>query len=104
MTLTEAEQARDEAIARVEQHTKLTWRVEAEQVIADLASGPEDFTSDDVWRELDARGVSLPHDNRALGAVMRSMARRQWIEKTGEYRPSERASTHASPKAVWRGL
>jgi hypothetical protein len=52
-----------------------------------------------VW---DALGENRPVEPRALGAVMKAMARDGKIRATGEYRKSARTDCHARPVAVWR--
>ena len=98
-TLFDAEQARDEAIARVEAHAPEGWLQRAHDTVQLVALARFDFTTDQVW---DALGEDRPQEPRALGAVMKAMARDGKIRATGEYRKSHRADCHARPVAVWR--
>ncbi len=96
-----ASEAKHDALRRVGAHADPVWLFRAEQIVRFLARAYPEFTSDDVWARLDREGVQVPHEPRALGAVMHSLAKQGVIRKTGEYRPSKRTSLHASPRAVW---
>jgi hypothetical protein len=98
-TLFDAMEARDEAIARVEAHAPEGWVQRARETVTLVARSRFDFTTDQVW---DALGDDRPHEPRALGAVMKAMARDGAIRATGEYRKSSRVDCHARPVAVWR--
>lgn len=98
-TLFDAEEARDEAIARVEAHAPEGWVHRAKDAVALIALARFDFTTDDVWNAL---GEDRPPEPRALGAVMKKMAGDGTIRATGEYRKSVRVDCHARPVAVWR--
>ena len=97
-TLFDGEDARDEAIARVEASAG-DWIQRARDAATMVASARFDFTTDDVW---DALGDDRPKEPRALGAVMKQLATEGRIRATGEYRKSHRADCHARPVAVWR--
>ena len=86
-TLFDAEEARDQAIGRVERGAG-EWVQRARDVVTLVALARFDFTTDEVWD--------------ALGAVMKAMARDGVIRATGEYRKSARVDCHARPVAVWR--
>jgi hypothetical protein len=98
-TLFDAMEARDEAIARVEAHAPERWLERARDTVLSVAGTRFDFTTDQVW---DALGEDRPVEPRALGAVMKAMARDGKIRATGEYRKSDRVDCHARPVAVWR--
>ena len=72
-------------------------------VVWQLARTGLPFTTDDVWLLLLGKGVAMPPEARALGAIMQAAARGGYIRKTGDYRESERAVCHRNPKAVWQG-
>ena len=97
-TLFEAEEARDEAMGRAERGAG-DWIQRARESVALIALARFDFTTDDVWNAL---GEDRPDEPRALGAVMKAMARDGVIRATGEYRKSTRVDCHARPVAVWR--
>lgn len=96
-----AEAERDEAIAAVDSDpTDEPWKDIVRTWIEGNPVGVQ-FTADDVWHALE-NGLSpahMPHDNRALGPVVRSMATKGLIHNTGTYRPSVRR--HMSPIVVW---
>ena len=97
-TLFDAEEARDEALARVEAGAG-DWVQRARDAVTMVALARFDFTTDDVW---DALGEDRPAEPRALGAVMKQLAAEGRIRATGEYRKSQRVDCHARPVAVWR--
>jgi hypothetical protein len=97
-TLFDAEEARDAAVARAALGAG-EWIERARDAVQLVALARFDFTSDEVW---DALGEDRPEEPRALGAVMKAMARDGLIRATGEYRKSARVDCHARPVAVWR--
>jgi len=97
-TLFDAEEARDEAVARAAFGAG-DWIVRARDAVQLVALARFDFTSDEVW---DTLGEDRPDEPRALGSVMKAMARDGLIRPTGEYRKSARVDCHARPVAVWR--
>lgn len=97
-TLFDAEEARDEAVARAAFGAG-DWIGRARDAVQLVALARFDFTADHVW---DVLGEDRPVEPRALGAVMKAMARDGLIRATGEYRKSGRVDCHARPVAVWR--
>lgn len=97
-----AKQARDLALAQVEQNARQDWLAAAATAVAMLSMFETEFTSDDVWECL--AEVEAPAEPRALGAVMVAAARSGLIEKTDRVRNSVRVECHARPVAVWRSL
>ena len=97
-TLFDAEEARDEALARVEAGAG-DWVQRARDTVLMVSLARFDFTTDDVW---DVLGEDRPAEPRALGAVMKQLALEGRIRATGEYRKSCRVDCHARPVAVWR--
>jgi len=95
----DAERARDEAVARAGAHADRHWKQQAKQAVLWLAHHRDEFTSDDVWRLLEGRAVT--HEPRALGSVLRSMAKAGVISKSDRVVNSRRAECHARPVAVW---
>jgi len=92
-----AAQARDEAIARVEEHAPIDWMEQARRTVLRLSEGRAFFTSDDVWEILGS-----PPEPRALGAVMQRLSREGKIQATREWRQSVRPECHARPVRVWK--
>ena len=97
-TLFDAEEARDEALARVAAGAG-DWVGRAREAVRSVALSRFDFTTDHVWEVL---GDDRPAEPRALGSVMKAMAGEGLIWSTGEYRKSGRVESHARPVAVWR--
>lgn len=103
MTLFDAaHQARDEALAQVTDNANEDWLAEAERIIRALEPGAE-FTTDDLWEQLTAAGVTT-HEGRALGGVLARMRLARVVVNTQQYRASKRVSTHARPIPIWRRL
>ena len=94
---------RREAIAKVERGANPTWMALAELAALHVAATHKEFTSDDVWAELERRGSTTTPDNRALGAVLQQLSRRRVIKATAKWEPSTRAVCHGRPVRVWAG-
>lgn len=92
----------EEALFRVEAHADIDWKQSAELAVANAARRGL-FTTDDVWAVLDA-GTASTHEPRALGAIMRRMAKDGFITATDEWRVSSRPECHGRHVRVWRGL
>jgi hypothetical protein len=100
-TLFDAEEARDEAIARVEAHAPEGWVQRARDTVTLVAGTQFDFTTDEVWQELFG---PVTHDHRAMGAVMRRAKTNKVCVPTGQYQTSTREVAHGRPVRVWRSL
>lgn len=78
------------------------WVVEARQAVLDVAAEHVQWTSDEVWELLEARGVPAPDNPRVLGNVLGGMQREGLIEKQAvPARPSRRAVRNHGSVAVW---
>lgn len=103
--MSEGERRRDEALERVRQAALEAWLREAENAVRELAFGRPEFTTDAVWAYLDRHGTPLPHEKRAMGAVMRAAHKQDGlIEPTERFVKSVRPEHHAGPVRVWRSL
>lgn len=78
------------------------WRDHIYETIETVARIKPTFTADDVYEWCALRGLPLPTEGRAVGAVFRSMAAAGKIVATGEFRNSAKVSKHAAPTRVWR--
>lgn len=97
------EQLRDEAIARVERGATAEWKDAAYNAVVAVAKRLHEFTTDDVWAELEDQSESA-RERRAMGAIITKAARQLVIQKTDRVRESIRPVCHRNPKAVWRSL
>lgn len=97
-----AQVAKEEALARVENNADPQWKTDMLAAIMNVASQSSLFTTDDVWKELDASSSSCTHEPRALGAIMQIAARNGAIVATDNYRPSCRVVCHARPVRIWQ--
>lgn len=92
--------ARDEAIATVEDHATPGWIDYARYVVRQVALANAEFISDAVWEA----GLGKPPEARALGAVMTWARREGLIAPTDRVLPSTQAGCHRMPRRVWRSL
>ena len=95
---------RDQAIAQVHHNADPAWKAAALDAVEMLHRLRLEFTSDDVWLFMEERHMPLPHERRALGAIMVAAARRGWIEPSDRHVASERPEAHARPIRIWRSL
>jgi hypothetical protein len=99
----EAYESSQEAIDAVEAASSKKFLEKAYAAGAMLARRGVTFTSADIRDLLDSRYPGLKtKDDRALGAVMRSLSRDGVIEKTPMMRASGRTRNHNRPMAVWQ--
>ena len=91
---------RDEAINRVEEHARVSWKGAALAAVWKLAVSRESLTDDDVWAAI-PEGVTT-HEHRALGGTLRAAAGRGWIEVTPVHVKSQRPECHRRPIPIWR--
>lgn len=77
------------------------WRIMAERRIAELALRKLPFTSEDIIRYLEYRGLETP-DMRALGGIFKRYANSNEIKQVG-WREATRIERHHAPIRVWRG-
>jgi hypothetical protein len=97
------QEARDEALERVEENAHADWLMAAEWAVTGLAFNYEEFTSDDIWKAVNEQGFST-HEPRAMGAVMVKAARAGMIAPTDRWVQSKRTACHGRPIRVWRSL
>src|SRR5262245_47419004 len=95
------EAALNEAVERVEEHASDDWLAAAASAVRLIAEHRSLFTTDPVWAILERRGIPGPHEQRALGAVMRRMQRLGVCEPTNQTALSARPICHRRPLRVW---
>lgn len=98
MIVNEFQQSIDIAL----QFSNTDWKREAEATLSLLIKLGDDFTSEDVLRILDEKGVSTK-DNRALGGLFQSYSRKGYIRFI-RYTTATRKSRHNAPIALWRPM
>lgn len=91
---------REMAIEQIDSNTSENWKAAAMQALQKVAATVERFTTDLVWEVLDGE----PHDNRAMGPVMRRAWKAGLIEPTDQHELSERPQCHRRPMRVWQSL
>lgn len=77
------------------------WKLMAERRIAQLALRKMPFTSEDIIRYLEYRGLETP-DMRALGGIFLKYANSKEIKSVG-WTIATRKERHNAPIRVWRG-
>jgi hypothetical protein len=98
-----AQRAREEAITRVDTNADTAWMARALDIIRDIATMQDRFTTDDVWEAMHPHDEAT-HEPRAMGAAMRRAAKLGYVAPTPDYRPSSRPACHARPVRVWGSL
>lgn len=78
------------------------WRTMAERRISELALRKLPFTSEDIIRYLEFRGLETPN-LRALGGVFLKYANANEIKQVG-WKEATRKARHRAPIRVWRGI
>lgn len=99
-TLFDALAAADKAIKQVDENADEGWKRAASNIVWELSTMPEGFTTDDVMELLDNMGV-VTHDNRALGPIMRRMIRSNVIREVAMTRSRRR---HGARIPVYAGV
>lgn len=93
---------RDEAIDRVSEAAPHAFKVGTLATIEALALAKDEFTTDAVWALNERRGVDVPPEPRAMGALMKRAAEAGWVEPTERTVQSGRPENHRRPVRVWR--
>lgn len=97
-----AQQAADEAIARVERNANALWMSACLKVIEEIAGRGLPFTTDLVWATMDERHPDLStHEPRAMGAAMVQARKAGYCHSTGNYQQTKRPEAHARPVVIW---
>ena len=97
--------ARDDAIARVDQAADPYWKQCAALALEYVAQRRDLFTTDAIWHVLaHYYPDASTHEPRAMGAVMLGAKRAGLIESTDRFVPSLRGVNHRQPTRVWRSL
>lgn len=91
----------DEAIAQANANAPKEWKQAALWAVRAVACSQPLFTTDDVHAMLHELAVPVPHEPRALGAIMRQAAQSGYCRATDTYRKSQRIEAHRGPKRVW---
>lgn len=94
----------DDALERVEEHADEGWKIAAQWALWDEIHEHglgHEFTTDELHRRLEAKGVST-HEPRALGAIVRKAAKAGYIVNTERTRKTSRPQSHKRPMTVWR--
>jgi hypothetical protein len=83
MTAATGTQLRDQALVDVAVNADPDWWQHAVNIVRDIAATSFDFTTDDIWCELERRSIATPHEPRAIGAVVVAVKRLR-VNRTNE--------------------
>lgn len=105
MSMTEAQgdlfnahAAGDDGAAAALDHADKAWAREAEYRIRLLPPGTE-FLAEDIVERLAGLGYET-HDKRAMGGMIRAMAKAKVIKSTGRTAPAK--TSHGAHKMIWQ--
>lgn len=94
-----------DALTQVADNANPSWKIAAFRTVVHLAVRFDEFTADHVWEYMEKHYPNVEtHEPRAMGAILRNARSCGYIEPTGRYVPSRRATKHCSPTAVWRSV
>jgi hypothetical protein len=99
----EAEDARDEGIARVTRSNKKWMAEEAMPCLLRVTPVGDEDISETFRLRMTASGLRPPTRHQAWGALMRHAARAGWFEQVvGDLKPMVTKRSHARRSMVWR--
>lgn len=96
LSMAEALAEQERALAAHALHADEAWQDRAESIVRSLPAGRR-FLAEEVSQALRVQGFST-HDNRAMGLVIRRLARKGVIVSVGA---SPAKSSHGSLKPLW---
>lgn len=99
----QAEQLKQHGMEAAYQYANVDWKKIAGDAVRECALKLPEFTSDDVWTIINAKGITTS-ENRAMGTVMQAASRSGMLKKTGNYISSTKKSQHKQPIALWQSL
>lgn len=95
---------RDRAIEQAAQAAPDTWTRLALRAVQSVSTLAATWTTDDIWARLDEWDAPPPPEPRAMGAVLRQVARDGIAVPTDRTRPTDRPGSHRRPIRIWRTL
>lgn len=103
-SLATPEQRRKRSLEKAREGASPAWMDAAKRLIWRYARMRIEFTSDDIWREieLDHPNLSTP-ESGAMTVALRDASRAGFITQTGLYRKSEWREGGARPVVIWIG-
>lgn len=97
--LQEIQEITDEAIDTSFEHSNRSWREMALECVKTVCLSKEFFTMNDVRKLVNLSDLKT-HDNRAMGGIIKTARKLNWIEPTGQEIVSRVG--HKSPLQVWK--
>lgn len=94
------ELSRDLAIKQADDHADPDWKETAYDVGVEVAHNVSAFTSEDIFDAMPP--AASTHEPRAMGAVMRRLAKDGVIEATDHYTTSSSKVGHGRPSRIWK--
>lgn len=89
---------RDEALERVDDPP---WKAFAVEALRAVAQREDEFSSEDVWEELDRMGIPRPSEGRAMGPVFMAAVKDGSIVLE-RFDHATNPKHHAMPKRIYR--
>lgn len=94
------EQQTDRAVHYAGAFAEPEWYRAAEYALEVLIRRGNNFTTDELHKELQNYEVST-HEPRALGAIIRQASKNGLIRSTGQFKKSTRPECHRRPVSIW---
>lgn len=94
----EAKARRDRGMERAETNVDPDWTTSTEALLESYLRTHREFFVDDFWRDTELAPPAVG-TSRALGPIVQRAARKGWIVKSGQARPSVRSNMQLKP--VW---
>ena len=102
---TAGDQARDEAVKKVDEHADDYYKACAWASLERHARVNLEFISDEARVRMEAEYPDAEtHDARVWGPLMKRAQSEGIVEPTDRFEKTPRASNHSAPKRVWRSL
>lgn len=94
-------ESKEDAIDRVEEAADEVWKYTALRAVKWRCKKGVNFTTDQIWADLESVAVVPPKEPRAMGAIMRKAVREGFIVATEKTVQSTKQSNHKRPVRVW---
>lgn len=100
----DGEHGKEEGMARAIRGANPEWAAEMDRFARTIAKRQAELTTEDVWLMHHKFGKYATPEPRALGPIMRELARDGIIRLTNKTIRSTLASQHRRPLQVWKSL
>lgn len=104
MSVQETIAATEAAISRVDSNAPPAWKAAADAAIEYCAGRYVTFTADEVWEQLQVKGIAPPHTPSALGPAFRRASIKGLIMNTHTWRKHSKFSQRHRELLIWAGV